>query len=104
MINQRLLVVIIAMISFCGCKNDKLAVSEIGLNDNWSFQKVGDTVWLDTKVPGSVHIDLLNNKKIKDPFLTVNAGSNAMNYQIKDIAKNSYSPLGSLLIKFIFNT
>jgi len=26
-------------------------------------------------------------QKIKDPFLTVNAGSNAMNYQIKDIAK-----------------
>jgi beta-mannosidase len=72
MINQRLLVVIIAMISFCGCKNDKLAVSEIGLNDNWSFQKVGDTVWLDTKVPGSVHIDLLNNKKIKDPFYRLN--------------------------------
>ena len=72
MINQRLLVVIIAMISFCGCKNDKLAVYEIGLNDNWSFQKVGDTVWLDAKVPGSVHIDLLNNKKIKDPFYRLN--------------------------------
>ena len=72
LIYHRLLSLIIAMTFFYGCEIDKPTVSEIELKDHWSFQKVGDTSWLDAKVPGSVHLDLLNNKKIKDPFFRLN--------------------------------
>ena len=42
------------------------------LNNNWTFKKDSDTNWLDAKVPGCVHTDLLNNKKINDPFIGLN--------------------------------
>lgn len=38
------------------------------LNRNWVFRKTGDSEWLPAEVPGSVHTDLLRNKKIPDPF------------------------------------
>ena len=42
------------------------------LNNNWTFKKDSDSIWLDAKVPGCVHTDLLNNKKISDPFIGLN--------------------------------
>ena len=42
------------------------------LNNNWTFKKDSDTIWLDAQVPGCVHTDLLNNKKINDPFIGLN--------------------------------
>ena len=38
------------------------------LNSNWVFQGVGDINWLPAMVPGCVHLDLLNNNNITDPF------------------------------------
>ena len=42
------------------------------LDSNWQFRKAGDTEWLQAEVPGCVHTDLLNNKKIADPFFRKN--------------------------------
>ena len=42
------------------------------LNDNWTFKKRSDSVWLKAEVPGCVHTDLLLNNKIKDPFIGLN--------------------------------
>jgi len=47
-------------------------VQEVSLNSNWKFRKSGDKEWLKATVPGTVHTDLLANKKIMDPFLGTN--------------------------------
>lgn len=36
--------------------------------DNWFFKQKGKQEWLQAKVPGCVHTDLLSNGLIKDPF------------------------------------
>ena len=66
------LIAIVVLILFSACKENSSPVYEIELSDNWRFQKVGDLEWLNAKVPGSVHLDLLNNDKIKDPFFRLN--------------------------------
>lgn len=38
----------------------------------WQFHQVGQTEWLPATIPGTVHTDLLNNKKIEDPFYRTN--------------------------------
>jgi len=38
------------------------------LNANWQFQEQDDAKWYPAKVPGEVHVDLLSNKLIPDPF------------------------------------
>ncbi|TCC88729.1 glycoside hydrolase family 2 protein [Pedobacter frigiditerrae] len=47
-------------------------VTEIKLHSNWQFHKAGENEWLKSTVPGTVHTDLLDNKKIKDPFYRTN--------------------------------
>ena len=42
------------------------------LNQGWEYQKVGDGTWNEASVPGSIHIDLLNQGKISDPFFGTN--------------------------------
>jgi beta-mannosidase len=37
-------------------------------SQEWAFKKSTDTEWLTATVPGTVHTDLLANKKIPDPF------------------------------------
>ncbi len=66
------LIAVAVLISFCACRNNNSTVHEVELNDNWHFQQVGDTEWLSAQVPGSVHLDLLNNDKIEDPFFRLN--------------------------------
>ncbi|MBS1573016.1 MAG: glycoside hydrolase family 2 protein [Bacteroidetes bacterium] len=41
-------------------------------SEKWSFQQEGKSEILPAKVPGTVHTDLLNNKKIDDPFYSDN--------------------------------
>lgn len=55
-----------------GCNTYSQSVSEISLNTNWQFRKVGDKEWLPATVPGTVHTDLFANKKIPDPFWGTN--------------------------------
>ncbi|WP_353145156.1 glycoside hydrolase family 2 protein [Chryseobacterium sp.] len=37
-------------------------------SENWQFKNSKDKSWLSAKVPGTVHLDLMNNKVIPDPF------------------------------------
>jgi beta-mannosidase len=45
---------------------------KLDLNNNWQFRKKGEGEWLKASVPGTVHTDLLANKKIEDPFYRTN--------------------------------
>ncbi|WP_113653503.1 beta-mannosidase [Pedobacter namyangjuensis] len=38
------------------------------ITQNWQFNKQSDDKWYPAKVPGEVHLDLLRNKLIDDPF------------------------------------
>jgi len=42
------------------------------LNAHWQFRKTGDKEWFPATVPGTVYTDLLDNKKIPDPFFGAN--------------------------------
>jgi len=45
---------------------------KIELTKNWQFHQVGTDEWLPAEVPGTVHTDLFQNKKIGDPFYRTN--------------------------------
>ena len=47
-------------------------VFRLPLSDNWTFHAVGDSVRLPAVVPGCVHLDLLRQGRIDDPFLGTN--------------------------------
>lgn len=51
------------------------SVLSMELNKNWEFRQTGSTSWLPATVPGTVHTDLLDNKKIEDPFYRLNERS-----------------------------
>ena len=42
------------------------------LDEGWQFQFGEDSKWYSAKVPGCVHLDLLNHKLIPDPFIDLN--------------------------------
>lgn len=48
-------------------KADAQVVSQ-KLTSNWIFQEQDDAKWYPAKVPGEVHLDLMANKLIPDPF------------------------------------
>jgi len=48
------------------------SVLSMEINKNWEFRQTGTTVWLPATVPGTVHTDLLANKKIEDPYYRLN--------------------------------
>ncbi len=61
-------------LAFYGCekeKNSELLVRQ-KIDDNWTFNQVGENNWLPATVPGTVHTDLLANKQIEDPFYRLN--------------------------------
>ena len=42
------------------------------LDEGWVFQCDGESDWLNATVPGCVHLDLLNNELIPDPYFGLN--------------------------------
>ena len=42
------------------------------LNDGWEFQESGAPNWKNATIPGCVHLDLLNNELISEPFYGTN--------------------------------
>lgn len=52
----------------CGSLLGSSTVTISELNTAWKFRQVGTIEWLSAKVPGCVHTDLLENKRIEDPF------------------------------------
>ncbi len=59
------------IISALSCKQNN-DFSSLELNRNWQFREAGTTEWMEATVPGAVHTDLLNLKKIEDPFYRKN--------------------------------
>ena len=41
---------------------------KISLNIGWEFSQVGKGEWFPATVPGTVHQDLIDNKKLVNPF------------------------------------
>jgi beta-mannosidase len=50
--------------------NSSVTIKEI--NKDWKFRQAGTIEWYGASVPGCVHTDLINNKKIDDPNYRVN--------------------------------
>lgn len=48
-------------------------MQSISLNGGWKFKSESDDKWMRAKVPGDVHLDLLENKVIEDPLYGDNA-------------------------------
>jgi len=44
----------------------------LDLNGGWLFKRKDDSKWYSAKVPGCVHLDLLENDLIPDPFIGLN--------------------------------
>lgn len=44
----------------------------LSLNGNWEFKQISESQWLHATVPGCVHLDLMRNKRIPDPFFRDN--------------------------------
>ena len=53
------------------CSNTKQEYI-VELNSNWEFKSENDKEYLPASVPGTVHLDLLENGKIDDPFFRLN--------------------------------
>lgn len=41
------------------------------LNSNWKFRNAKNDLWYPANVPSTVHLDLLDNNLIKDPYLGI---------------------------------
>ena len=52
------------------CSNQNNQTVEI--SENWTFKNNVDSLWLEASVPGDVHMDLLKNGLIEDPFYRLN--------------------------------
>lgn len=66
----RCIVVFTVLIFLLGCKSqnqNSMIVKE--LNSSWEFSEKDSINWMPAEVPGCVHTDLIENKKIKDPFI-----------------------------------
>ena len=59
------------LLFFLSCSNTKQEYI-VELNSNWEFKSENDKEYLPASVPGTVHLDLLNNGKINDPFFRLN--------------------------------
>jgi beta-mannosidase len=57
---------------FFSCNKLNKDVMEISIQSDWKFRQAGTEQWMSAKVPGCVHTDLLDNKKIPDPFYRTN--------------------------------
>ncbi len=70
---MRLFVLLIVSIVLYSCHSDKdLAFQKIELKCEWFFQEEGKENQLAANIPGSIHLDLLANQKIEDPYYANN--------------------------------
>ena len=65
-----LLFYLVALI-FTSC-SEKSEQKIFELDSNWEFKSSKENVFITAKVPGTVHLDLINNDKIQDPFYRLN--------------------------------
>ena len=72
---NRIFMLLAAFLIIRCVKDDQPTVTHI--HKNWKFKQLEDTTWKSATVPGNVYSDLLNHKKIPDPFVS----SNELNVQ-----------------------
>lgn len=60
------------LIGSCGKMKEVVPVTSMDLTLGWQFKQSDSGEWLPASVPGTVHTDLLANKKIEDPFYRTN--------------------------------
>ena len=67
--NPIALILVYALI-FAGCSTKKIEENkEIYLHQGWEFSESGSDVWYPAEIPGCVHLDLIKNNLIPDPFV-----------------------------------
>lgn len=60
---------VLCILLFCCYNNMQAQELKIDLSSSaWSFREGGKDQWMPATVPGTVHTDLIANKKISDPF------------------------------------
>ena len=60
---------------FISCNESKTDIERQNLSKNWKFSQEGDSLWMPATIPGTVQTDLLNLKKIPQPFKANNEDS-----------------------------
>ena len=56
----------LAVAILCSCQRSEVHTDL--LHHNWEFRQAGTEEWFPSHIPGSFHLDLLNNGFIEDPF------------------------------------
>ena len=52
----------------CDTESNRLLRKSTQIESRWSFVKVGDSAWYPARVPGVIHLDLMRNGIIENPF------------------------------------
>ena len=66
---------IVFILFFISCNESKTDIERQNLSKNWKFSQEGDSLWMPATIPGTVQTDLLNLKKIPQPFKANNEDS-----------------------------
>ena len=81
--------------------------SKIKIDSDWKFRQSNIGTWLNATVPGTVHTDLLNNKKIEDPYYRTNEKDlqwiDKVNWEYKTTFHADTSIYSNENIELIFN-
>lgn len=66
------LVLLALSVTSCNKMKEVVPVTNMDITSGWQFKQADSGEWLPATVPGTVHTDLLANKKIEDPFYRTN--------------------------------
>src|SRR6201989_3568508 len=76
-------------------------------SEKWQFKNTKEQNWLSAKIPGTVHLDLMDNKVIPDPFKDENENKvqwiENEDWEYKTIFKVSAKELKNNHIDLVFN-
>lgn len=72
LIFQKLIYAFFILFVSCTKHTSEQMNNSIVLSENWTFQMEGDNKIFEAHVPGSVQLDLFNNKKVPQPFYRTN--------------------------------
>lgn len=70
---KRILIILIAVCCFSVTIEAKPSIRPI--NKGWRFRQGSSEIWHDAQVPGNVHLDLMRNRIIDDPYYRLNERS-----------------------------
>ncbi len=84
-------------LAFSGIRVFSQNVQHIEFPDQWEFSKEGSSHWFPAKVPGVVHLDLLNNHLIEDPYVGNNEEKQRWIENENWVYRNSFTVNDSLL-------